>query len=150
MIPRPLSLEHSSSASGSRKGPHSGTCAQLLSCGRLFCDAMDCSPPGSSVHGILQARILVWVALSSKGIFQTQGSKRRLLHWQVESLPLSHLGRNGLHSWCFMNLLSCAEKQTSPGYSPYILGLPSAKGCTGREKISNLLSSERIHKGGLQ
>ena len=26
---------------------------------------MDCSPPGSSVHGILQARILEWVAMSS-------------------------------------------------------------------------------------
>ena len=28
------------------------------------CDPMDCSPPGSSVHGILQARILEWVAIS--------------------------------------------------------------------------------------
>ena len=26
-----------------------------------LCDPMDCSPPGSSVHGILQARILEWV-----------------------------------------------------------------------------------------
>ena len=35
---------------------------------------MDCSPPGSSVHAILQARILEWVAmLSSRGIFPTQG-----------------------------------------------------------------------------
>ena len=30
-----------------------------------LCDVMDCSPPGSSVHGILQARILEWVAISS-------------------------------------------------------------------------------------
>ena len=29
-----------------------------------FCDPKDCSPPGSSVHGILQARILEWVAIS--------------------------------------------------------------------------------------
>ena len=29
-----------------------------------FCDPMDCSPPGSSVHGIFQARILEWVAIS--------------------------------------------------------------------------------------
>ena len=29
------------------------------------CDPMDCSPPGSSAHGILQARILEWVAISS-------------------------------------------------------------------------------------
>ena len=29
-----------------------------------LCDPMDCSPPGSSIHGILQARILEWVAIS--------------------------------------------------------------------------------------
>ena len=29
-----------------------------------FCDPVDCSPPDSSVHGILQARILEWVAIS--------------------------------------------------------------------------------------
>ena len=29
-----------------------------------LCDPMDCSLPGSSVHGILQARILEWVAIS--------------------------------------------------------------------------------------
>ena len=39
-----------------------------------LCDPMDCSPPGSSVHGSLQARILEWVAMrSSRGIFPTQG-----------------------------------------------------------------------------
>ena len=33
-----------------------------------FCNPMDCSPPGSSVHGILQARILEWIAVPfSKG-----------------------------------------------------------------------------------
>ena len=33
-----------------------------------LCDYMDCSPPGSSVHGILQARKLKWVAIPfSKG-----------------------------------------------------------------------------------
>ena len=31
----------------------------------LFCDPVDCSLPGASVHGILQARILEWVAISS-------------------------------------------------------------------------------------
>ena len=29
----------------------------------IFCDSTECSPPGSSVHGILQARILEWVAV---------------------------------------------------------------------------------------
>ena len=38
-------------------------CAQSLkSCPTLY-DPMDCSPPGSSVHGILQAKILEWVAM---------------------------------------------------------------------------------------
>ena len=41
-----------------------------LSCLTL-CNPMDCSPPGSSVHGILQARKLDWVAvLSSRGSFR--------------------------------------------------------------------------------
>ena len=30
----------------------------------ILCDPMDCNPPGSSVHGILQARILEWVAMT--------------------------------------------------------------------------------------
>ena len=29
-----------------------------------LCNSMDCNPPGSSVHGILQARVLGWVAIS--------------------------------------------------------------------------------------
>ena len=54
---------------------------------------MDCSLPGSSVHGILQARILEWVL---QGFFQTQGSNLNilsLLHWQVVSLPLVPPGK---------------------------------------------------------
>ena len=31
----------------------------------IFCDPMDCNLPGSSVHGIFQARVLEWVAISS-------------------------------------------------------------------------------------
>ena len=57
-----------------------------------LCDPMDCSPPGSSVHGIFQARIVEWVATSySRGSSLTQGSNRcllSLLHWQADSLPL--------------------------------------------------------------
>ena len=53
-----------------------------------LCDPMDYSLPGSSVHGILQARIVEWIAISL-----SRGSSRlnlHLLHWQVDSLPLSH------------------------------------------------------------
>ena len=65
-------------------------CAQLYP---TVCDPTDCSPPGSSVHGISQARILEWVAISSfQAIFLTQGSNLHLPNWQANSLPLSHLG----------------------------------------------------------
>ena len=62
-----------------------------------LCDPVDCSPPGSSIHGILQARILEWVAISfSRGSApprdQTQRLNPPLLHWQVDSLPLSQPG----------------------------------------------------------
>ena len=40
-------------------------CAQLLQLCPTLCNPMDCSPPGSSVHGILQARILEWVVIPS-------------------------------------------------------------------------------------
>ena len=40
-------------------------CAQLLQSCLTLCSPMDCSPLGSSVHGILQARILEWVATPS-------------------------------------------------------------------------------------
>ena len=44
--------------------------------GPTLCDPMDCSPPGSYVHGIPQSRILRWVAIAySRGIFQIQRSK---------------------------------------------------------------------------
>ena len=44
-------------------------------------DPMDCSPPGSSVHGISQARTLEWVAVNLlQGIIQAQGLNLCLLH----------------------------------------------------------------------
>ena len=43
-------------------------CAKSLQSCPPLCDPVDCSPPGSSVHGILQARILEWLAMpSSRG-----------------------------------------------------------------------------------
>ena len=54
---------------------------------------MDHSAPGSSVPGILQARILEWVAMpSSRGSSRPQGLNLPLLHWQVDSVLLSHQG----------------------------------------------------------
>ena len=54
---------------------------------------MDCSPPGSSVHGILQARILDWVAMpSSRGSLWPRGRNCVSCNYRWILYPLSHLG----------------------------------------------------------
>ena len=54
---------------------------------------MDCSPPGSSVLGIFQARILAWVAIFiSRGIFPIQGLNPGLLHCRQILYRLSYEG----------------------------------------------------------
>ena len=65
-----------------------------------LCDPVDYSPPGCSVHGILQATMLEWVAISfSKGIFLTQGLNpglpccRQILYW------VNHQGRPRRLAW---------------------------------------------------
>ena len=50
-----------------------------------LCDPMDCSPPGSSVHGILQARILEWVAMPSSRVTPPAEKQRRRLHTALAS-----------------------------------------------------------------
>ena len=60
-----------------------------------LCDPMDCSPAGSSVHGILQARILEWVAISfSRASSQTRdrtrlshAAGRLFTHWATREAP---------------------------------------------------------------
>ena len=69
-------------------------CAKSFQSCPTLCHPMDSCLPGSSVHGILQARILEWVAmpsvlgdLSDPGIKQAAPACPAL---QVDSLPLSH------------------------------------------------------------
>ena len=73
---------------------HQGNpCAESLQLCPTLCNPMDCSLPGSSIHGILQASILEWVAMPSfRGSSRPHGSTLHLLcplHWQVGSLPLA-------------------------------------------------------------
>ena len=61
-----------------------------------LCDPMGCSPSGSSFHGILQARILEWVAMpSSRAVFLNQGSNTCLPHFRQ---ILYHLSQQGSSS----------------------------------------------------
>ena len=59
-----------------------------------------CDPMGYTVHGILQARILEWVAFpSSRGIFSTQGSNPGLPHCRWILYQLSHKGSPRILEW---------------------------------------------------
>ena len=59
-----------------------------------LCDPMDCGPPGSSVHGILQARILEWVAISfSRGSSQLRDQIPRSPALQADYLPSEPPGK---------------------------------------------------------
>ena len=78
-----------------------------------LCDSTDYSPPVSSVHGILQARILEWVAISSsrngRDSFPAQGSNPGLLHCRRILYPLI--------SWpCSIHLM--AEQSCSVQWHP--------------------------------
>ena len=73
------------------KGPLAYVHAKSLQSCSTLCDPMDYNPTGSSVHGILQARILEWVAMpaSNPGIKPMSPAAPVL---QADSLPLSHQG----------------------------------------------------------
>ena len=59
-----------------------------------LCEPMDCSPPGSSIYGILQARILESVSIPFlQGTFSTQGSNPGLLYCRQILYCLSHPGK---------------------------------------------------------
>ena len=61
-------------------------CAKLLQSYLTLCDTMDCSLPGPSVHGILQARILEWVPCPSPGDLPNLGIEPRSRRLPADSL----------------------------------------------------------------
>ena len=72
-------------------------CVKSLQSCLPLCDPMNCNPPGSSLHGILQARILEWIAMpSSRGSSgpRDQTWVSSLQHWQVGSLLLAPHGKS--------------------------------------------------------
>ena len=76
---------------------HVCVCAQ--SCPTLW-DPMVCSPPGSSVHGILQARILEWVAISSSRAIQSPRIQ------SMDQTCISCTGQRILYHWATWEDLS--------------------------------------------
>ena len=96
-------------------------CAQLS---LTLCEPIDYSPPGSSIHGIFQARILERVAISySRRIFLTKGSDPcplHLLYWQVDSLPLHRLGS----PCCKSSFIKLLIRESFGGYKTLNCGGP--------------------------
>ena len=89
-----------------------------------LCDSMDCSLPRYSVHGILQTRILKWVAMpSSKGPSQPKDQTHvllSLLHWLAGSLPLEPLGKPDIYTllcirWASPGALVVKNSQANAG-----------------------------------
>ena len=74
-------------------------CAKSLQSCPTLCDPTDCSPPGSSVHGILQAGILEWVAMSS-----SRGSARPKDRSSPEGADWMGLGLAATSVKIFFNL----------------------------------------------
>ena len=88
-----------------------------------LCNPMDCSPPGSSVHGIFPGKnIGVGCHFLLQGIFLTQGSNLHLLHllhWQLDSLPLEPPGKPILSTYIYfsiINKLLSKRKENLPSF----------------------------------
>ena len=89
----------------------------LQSCLTL-CDPMDCSLPGSSVHGdSLGKNIGVGCHAPLQGIVSTQGLNPHLLcllHWQVASLPLAPPGKPHIYTYQFSSVAQSCPTLCDP------------------------------------
>ena len=117
---------------------------------------MDCSPPGSSVHGILQARILEGAVMpSSRASSQSRDQTHVscLLHWQVGFLPLAPPGGK---PWLFIQrepcklilAMDCLSPSHSEGFrasgrQPQLPPLQQPQG-PGSAQLSDVCSTRRV------
>ena len=65
-----------------------------------LCDPMDCTLPGSSVHGILQAIILEWVAVHFSRISSEPRDQTQVSRIQADSFPSESPGKPPHTTWC--------------------------------------------------
>ena len=126
--------------------------ANLLQLCSTFCNPVDCSPPGSTVHGILRARILEWVAMpSSKGSSRPRDWTHIYLHWQTGSLPLAAPRKPLILSAfinCFMKMTSTADpgrESAEPGSGVVGLGESGPQSQHGGQWGGWECSSRRQH-----
>ena len=87
---------------------------------------MDCSPPGSSIHGILQAKVLEWFAIPSPGNLLDTGIEPESPALQEDSLLLSHQQWYYLLSTCNRSnavLMTCNKFPMYFSQSPHQLDI---------------------------
>ena len=82
-----------------------------------LCDPIECSLPGSSVHRILQARILEWLSLPSPEDLPNAGIKPGSPSLQVDSLP-SEPPEKSLPSWGATTTRKVKSQGSDSRYSP--------------------------------
>ena len=73
-----------------------------------LCDLMDCSPPDSSVHGILQTRTLEWLPFPSPADLPDPRIEPRSPALQSGSVPSEPSGKP---IWCFLVFISRIQAQ---------------------------------------
>ena len=75
-----------------------------------LCDPMDCSLPGSSIHGILQATVLEWVAISF-----SRGSS-----WPRDRTQVSHIAGRHFNLWATREAPFCIEYESMNDFYLFI------------------------------
>ena len=76
-----------------------------------LCDPIDCSPAGSFVHGILQARILEWVAIPFSRGSSWPGTESRSPALQVDLLPSEP---PGTYEYLILNVETTSQSTPRP------------------------------------
>ena len=127
-------------------------CMHAQRCPTL-CDSRDRSPPGSSVHGMLQARVLERVAMPSSRSSQTRDQPVSLVEpaLQADSLLLSHWGCPSFSLLLLLLLLLsrfnrvrlCATPQTASYQAPLSLGFSRQEHWSGLPFPSPMHESEK-------
>ena len=88
-------------------------CAKSFQSCLTLCNPMDCSPPGSSVHGILQARILEWVTVLFSRRSSPPRDQTRSPTLQADSLPAELQGKpknTGVYSLSLLQQIVLAQE----------------------------------------
>ena len=77
-----------------------------------LCDPMDCSPPGSSIHGTLQTRVLEWGAIAFSA-YKVLNMRKWWVHWEKRGFNFSEFQVR--HAQLDLTAISGRDRQVSLG-----------------------------------